>query len=110
MTADVHRLVLCTCPDAETAARLARALVEGGLAACVNRLDGIESTYRWQGELQSDRESLLLIKTVAGALEALEKRIIELHPYELPEVVAVPITTGSAGYLDWLESQVTATP
>ena len=104
-----HRLVLCTCPDADTATRLARALVADGLAACVNRIDGIESTYRWQGEVETDQESLLLIKTVDHALETLEKRIVALHPYELPEVIAVPITSGSASYLGWLESHVTAT-
>ena len=108
MAAGDFRMVLCTCPDPETGGRLARALVADGLAACVNRVDGIESTYRWKDAIETDTESLLLIKTVAGALEALEKRIVELHPYELPEVIAVPISSGSAGYLGWLEAQVTA--
>ena len=97
-------VVLCTCPDEATAVRIARTLVEERLAACANALPGVVSIYRWQGELQDDREVLLLIKSNAGAWAALEARIRELHPYELPEVVAVPIVRGSAAYLSWLLS------
>jgi periplasmic divalent cation tolerance protein len=97
-------VVLCTCPDEATAGRIARALVEERLAACANALPGVVSTYRWKGELQEDREVLLLIKSNAGVWDALETRIRELHPYELPEVVAVPIVRGSAAYLSWLQS------
>jgi periplasmic divalent cation tolerance protein len=97
-------VVLCTCPDEATATRIARTLVQERLAACANALPGVVSIYRWQGELQEDREVLLLIKSNAGAWVALEARIRELHPYELPEVVAVPIERGSATYLSWLQS------
>ena len=96
-------IVLCTCPDEETADRLAGSLVEEGLAACVNVIPAVASTYRWQGKLQRDREVLLLIKTTSAAYERLEARIRELHPYELPESVAVPIVRGSRAYLAWLQ-------
>src|SRR5262245_59537529 len=97
-------VVLCTCPDEATASRIARALVQEGLAACANAVPGITSIYRWQGEIHEDREVLLLIKSNASAWGALEPRLSELHPYELPEIVAVPIVRGSTAYLGWLEA------
>ena len=100
-------VVLCTCPDEATASGIARALVEEGLAACANALPVVVSTYRWQGEIHEDREVLLLIKSNATAFEALEARIRALHPYELPEVVAIPIVRGSAAYLSWLQAALT---
>jgi len=96
------RLVLCTCPDEASAGRIARALVEGRLAACVNVLPGLRSVYRWQGAVEEAQEHLLLIKTCAARLPDLERAVRELHPYELPELVAVPITGGLAAYLDWV--------
>ena len=95
-------LVLCTCPDETSAARIAQTLVEERLAACVNRIPGITSTYRWMGEIHNDGEVLLLIKSVHECFEALRDRIVALHPYELPEVIAVDIGLGSAPYLDWI--------
>ena len=95
-------LVLTTCPDAESARAIARALVGERLAACVNRIDGIASTYRWQGEVREDSECLLLVKTSAAAYERLAARLGTLHPYELPEIVALPVARGSAGYLRWI--------
>ncbi len=100
--ADAAAVVLCTCPDEETAARIAHTLVTEGLAACVNRLAGVVSTYRWQGQIEEDSEQLLVIKTARARLDAIERRIGELHPYELPEVIAVPIDAGSEAYLEWL--------
>ncbi len=100
--ADAAAVVLCTCPDEETAARIAHTLVAEGLAACVNRLAGVVSTYRWQGQIEEDSEQLLVIKTARARLDAIERRIGELHPYELPEVIAVPIDAGSEAYLEWL--------
>ncbi|HET8899006.1 MAG TPA: divalent-cation tolerance protein CutA [Rhodanobacteraceae bacterium] len=91
-----------TCPDASSATHLARALVEEGLAACVNQLPGVTSTYRWQGEVHEDTEVLLLIKTTAGRFADLDARLRELHPYELPELIAWPISDGNADYLAWL--------
>ncbi len=97
-------VILCTCPDEETAARIAHKLVDEGLAACVNRLAGVVSTYRWQGRVEQDTEQLLVIKTAWARIEAIERRIGELHPYELPEVIAVPIDAGSEAYLQWVVS------
>lgn len=102
-----HLLVLTTCPDAGTAGAIARTLVEERLAACVNRLDGVVSTYRWQDATQEDTECLLLIKTAASAFERLEARLLALHPYELPELVAVPVERGSSAYLQWLTETTT---
>jgi periplasmic divalent cation tolerance protein len=96
-------IVLCTCPDEATAERVAGALVEERLAACVNAIAGVSSTYRWQGKVERDREVLLLIKTTDSAYDRIEDRIRELHPYELPETVAVPIVRGSRAYLRWLQ-------
>jgi periplasmic divalent cation tolerance protein len=88
------RLVLSTCPDAQAADTLATALVEERLAACVNVLPGVRSTYRWQGRIERDDEVLLLIKTTADRQDALIARLQALHPYELPEAVAVEISGG----------------
>ena len=95
-------LCLSTCPDAETAARIARALVPERLAACVNRLPGVTSTYRWQGEIHEDAEVLLVIKTTRERFDALRDRLAELHPYEVPELVAFEIADGLPAYLAWL--------
>lgn len=102
-------LCLSTCPDAETAKKIAGALVEERLAACVNRLPGLQSTYRWQGKIHEDLEVLLLIKTTRERFEALRARLIELHPYEMPELVAFEIADGLPAYLDWLARE-TASP
>lgn len=104
--AEKHILVLCTCPEDVVAARIANALVEERLAACVNRLSRMTSTYRWEGKVQSETEALLLIKTTQRLLEPLGQRIRELHPYELPEVIALPIEGGSERYLTWLSQSV----
>lgn len=95
-------IALSTCPDEATAARIARALVEEGLAACVNRVVGVRSTYAWQGTVHDDAEVLLVIKTTRARLDALQARLVALHPYELPELVAVEVTGGLAPYLDWV--------
>jgi periplasmic divalent cation tolerance protein len=95
-------LVICSCPDDAVAGQVAGALVNERLAACVNRAPGVTSTYLWQGELQTDAEVLLLIKSSARLLAKLTQRIRELHPYEVPEVIAVPIQGGSEQYLAWL--------
>ncbi|MBS0381831.1 MAG: divalent-cation tolerance protein CutA [Proteobacteria bacterium] len=98
-------LCLSTCPDAETATRIARALVEERLAACVNRVPGIASTYRWQGAVLEDAEVLLLIKTTRERFEALRARLIELHPYEVPELIALDIAAGNPAYLQWIAAE-----
>jgi len=99
-------LCYCTCPDAASAQKLAETFVDESLAACVNRLPGISSTYRWQGKVTTDREELLLIKTTAGRFNALKARLLELHPYELPELIAVPVEHGHAAYLAWVRAGV----
>jgi periplasmic divalent cation tolerance protein len=100
-------LCLSTCPDVETAATIARVLVEEQLATCVNRLPGALSTYRWQGEIHEDAEVLLVIKTTRARFEALRVRVAELHPYEVPELVAFEIADGLPPYLDWLARETT---
>ena len=99
-------VVLCTCPEGDAAGDIARTLVEDGLAACVNRLPGVVSYFHWEGRVEEERETLLLIKSTPARLEALSARIRTLHPYELPEVVAVPVSGGLAAYLDWVRSSV----
>jgi len=97
-------LVLNTCPDQATAERLAEALVERGLAACVNIVPGVQSVYRWQGQVEKAGELLLLIKARTEAFAAVRDCIIELHPYELPEVIAVTIDQGLKTYLEWINN------
>lgn len=101
-------LCLSTCPDVEIAARIAHVLVEERLAACVNRVPGIASTYRWRGEIHDDAEVLLIIKTTRERFDALRERLVELHPYELPELMAVEIAEGLPAYLDWLAFETTS--
>lgn len=95
-------LIFSTAGSPEEADRIATALVAEQLAACVNIVDNIRSTYRWQGEIQSAAESLMVIKTREVLLPMIESRLGELHSYEVPELVAVPIESGARPYLDWL--------
>jgi periplasmic divalent cation tolerance protein len=95
-------LVFCTCPDRESALRLADVLVAGGLAACVNLIPGLTSVYRWEGRVERAEEHLLLIKTESAGYQALEAAIKAHHPYELPEIIAVPVERGSSAYLQWI--------
>ena len=99
-------LVLCTAPSAEVAAGLARALVEARLAACGNVLPGLRSIYRWQGRVEDEPEALLLLKTSRQGFPALRDELLRLHPYQVPEVLALPVEAGSASYLEWLAAQV----
>ena len=91
-----------TAPDAAQAERLARALVEEGLAACVNIVPGVRSIYRWQGKICDDAEVLCLVKTRPALFERARQRIVELHPYDVPEVLAFAVDDGSPPYLAWL--------
>ncbi len=97
--------VLTTADSEELARSLASALVETRLAACVNLVPGIRSVYRWEGQLCDDGEWLLFIKTVEEKFEAVRTQIRRLHSYQLPEVIAIPIISGDADYLRWLEEQ-----
>ena len=98
-------LVITNLPDREAAQRLAGRLVEERLAACVNILAPCESVYRWQGQIENAQEITLLIKTLRAHYSKVEKTIRQCHPYELPEVVAVPITAGLPAYLEWLAAE-----
>lgn len=95
-------VTLCTCPDRDSAERIAHALVDARLAACVSTLPGVTSTYRWQGEVQQDSEHLLLIKSTPERAADLLDRILELHPYDVPEVLTLPVATGLPAYLHWV--------
>lgn len=92
----------CTCPDTQTAQRIADVLVCERLAACVNLVPGLRSVYRWHGAIERADEVLLMIKTVSERLEPLTARVASLHPYELPELVAVEVAGSLAAYLDWV--------
>jgi periplasmic divalent cation tolerance protein len=102
--ADAVRLVLMTAPDGDSAERIVHALVEARLAACGNIVSGVTSIYRWQDAVRNEREVLVLLKTTAAALPALLERAVELHPYEVPELIALPVEDGFAGYLDWVRA------
>lgn len=98
-------LVYMTAPDAETAQRIGRALVERRLAACVNILPGVRSMYWWDGAVQSESETAFLAKTAADRYEALQACVLEMHPYEVPCVVALSIDRGHEPFLRWVEAQ-----
>lgn len=98
------RVVLVTAPGGEAEA-LGRALVGERLAACVNIVPGARSIYRWEGEVQADEEALLVIKTTETRLGALVERVNALHPYDLPEVLALPAEGGSTAYLEWVAEE-----
>jgi periplasmic divalent cation tolerance protein len=95
-------IVLTTLGADVDATAFARTLVDEGLAACINILSPMTSVYRWKGVVEQDREQQLVMKTSAGRVDALEARVRELHPYELPEFLVVPASGGSTGYLDWV--------
>ena len=98
-------LVLTNLPDRTSAEKLADALVEGRAAACVNILSPCRSVYRWKGALQRDEEHPVLAKTTADRYDALEALIRANHPYELPEIIAVPVERGLPAYLDWVAAE-----
>jgi periplasmic divalent cation tolerance protein len=99
-------LVMVTAPDLETARSIARALVDRKIAACVNISPGLISVYAWKGELEESQEVLLLIKTRAALVQDhLIPLVHDLHPYELPEIISLPIVGGSRMYLDWIQEE-----
>lgn len=99
-------VVLVTASSPEEAARLAQALVDERLAACVNVVPGLRSTYRWQGRVETADEVLLIVKTARHLLAATSERVRALHSYSVPEIIALPIVGGSTSYLEWLGGQV----
>lgn len=100
-------VVFSTFPSPEKAAEVAKTLVTEQLAACVNMVGSVRSIYRWQGELSDDTETLAIIKTTSERLDALQARLVALHPYEVAEVIVLPVTGGHAPYLAWVTEQTT---
>ena len=98
------RMVLCTCPQ-ESADNIADAVLEARLAACVNIVPGVRSKYWWKGKLESDDESLLIMKTRAELVENLITKIKAAHPYDVPEIIAFKIREGNADYLKWIAEE-----
>jgi len=96
------RLVFITAPSGETSAALARDLVDRGLAACVNVVSGVRSIFSWEGAIEDDVEDLLIVKTSAARFDELEKHVREAHPYDVPEVLAIPVVAGSEAYMNWV--------
>ena len=105
MTSQKNLLILCTCGSIQEAEAVTTAVLEERLAACVNRITGIKSSYHWEGRVRQDDEVLLLIKTTTEAYAGLEAMIRTVHSYDNPEIIAVPITHGSAEYLAWLGAE-----
>jgi len=103
-------VILSTCANEEEAARLARALVEARVAACVNIVPSVRSVYRWKGAVEDAAECLLIIKSSRSLFDALRAVLEKLHPYELPEIVALPIVEGSPNYLNWLGENLVENP
>lgn len=101
------QVILCTFPDHETAQRIATLLVEEALVACVNLVPGVQSIYRWEGKTESSSEVLALIKTTAEGYPQVEERLKELHPYDVPEIIAVPVDRVEAAYSKWVVEMTT---
>ena len=102
---DQALLVLTNVPDVECAQWVARTLIEARLAACVNLLPAVQSMYRWQGKIEEATEITLLIKTTSQHYDNLQQVIVKLHPYDVPEIIATPIVTGYAPYLQWIATE-----
>ena len=105
---DQHLLVLTTFPDRDSAMACAQQLIRKKLAACVNVLPSLSSVYEWNNDVQVGEELLILIKTTGARYSQLEAQLRQIHPYELPEIIATPITHGFQGYLSWMEAQTAA--
>jgi len=103
-------VVYVTAPDAEVGARLGHAVVAAGLAACVNVVPGLRSIYRWEGRVHDDAEVLLIVKTTAAQFDALRTHLVALHPYSVPEVVALPVVAGHEPYLEWVRTSSRSRP
>lgn len=98
--------IFMTAPDGAEAERMGRALVEERLAACANVVPGVVSVYRWEGRMQRDEEALVILKTTGEGVPALKARAVELHPYDVPEFLALPVVDGHQPYLDWVRGEV----
>lgn len=99
-------VVLTTAPNAEVAERIGETLVEERLAACANVVLGVQSIFRWKGAVSRESEVLVILKTTTDNVDALRRRVVELHPYEVPEVIALDVRAGHEPYLDWVRAEV----
>lgn len=99
-----YQIIFCSCPDRECAEKIAQLLVREHLAACVNIIPGITSVYTWQGQIESAQEHLLLVKAQQDYYALIESKIRHHHPYEIPEIIALPIEAGLPEYLQWIDS------
>lgn len=104
------RVLLVSGPDEQTLLGIGRRVVEERLAACINVWGGVRSVYRWEGRVHDDDEAMAILKSTAGRLEGLERRVRELHPYDEPEFLALPVVRGAASYLDWVRASVEPRP
>lgn len=102
-------IVLVTCPDKESANKIASSLIEKKLAACVNTINNVESIFRWKGKIEKSSENLLIIKSKKRLLKKLIADVQQNHPYQLPEILALPIIGGSKAYIDWLNNETQKT-
>jgi len=98
-------VIFITVPNAEVGEKISRALVEEQLAACVNRIPGLTSIYRWQGKIETDAEELLVIKTRQQLVATIVEYVRTLHPYEVPEIISLPVIAGASSYLDWVKQE-----
>lgn len=105
VVSDSHRVVLISTPGAEAGRLLARVLVEERLAACGSVVPAVTSVYRWRGAVVEEEEALVVFKTAADRVEALTRRTRELHPYDIPEILALPVSGGNAAYLEWVTGE-----
>ena len=96
-------ITYCTCPDIATANKISRLLISQHMAACVNQVPGITSVYEWEGKIEETSEVLLLIKSTEERFDAITRLVTAEHPYELPELIAVPVSKGLPDYLDWIK-------
>jgi periplasmic divalent cation tolerance protein len=99
-------VALTTAPSVDVAEQIGRTVVEERLAACANIVPGMTSIFRWRGAIERESEALIILKTTGADVEALERRVVELHPYEVPEVIALPVESGHVPYLDWVRAEV----
>lgn len=104
-----YQLVFCTCPDQETAQRIGHTLIDTAVAACVNIIPGLTSIYRFEGQIETNPECLLLIKTTSENYAQLEIQLSKLHPYRVPEIIACNISHGLPAYLQWLDESTKST-
>lgn len=102
----MYQIVLCTCPSNKVANDIAETLVKQSIAACVNIISNVTSVYQWQGSIERDTETQLIIKSKTAIFEQLADTITQLHPYDVPEIIAVDISNGNQDYLTWLDKSI----